>query len=159
MFADYELKVNRAYLFFWPTYKGRSDWKVQGPLPLSCSAKLETMPKEAYWPGLAPAGRTFGEEADNPNLIHIGLNSVGKLEKWDLVLNLDYRFGEGAWKKTSKYQKNKNNLNLDYTEGPNWGFTNVTSEYYWVEENDGRISTFIECYAVSPKIEAYCHQS
>ncbi len=157
MFADYEFKVNRAYLFFWPTYKGRNDWEVQGPPPLSCSAKLETISMEAYWPGLTPAGKT-AEEFSNPDRIHINLNSVGKLDKWDLVLHLEYTFGKNKWKNTPSYERNMNNLTLDYAEAPSGVFPDVMVENYWTEEADGNISTFIKCYAVNPAEEPSCTQ-
>lgn len=157
MFADYEFKINRAYLFFWPTYKGRSDWEVQGPPPLSCSAQLETMPMEAYWPGLSPAGQHTAEEFNNPERIHIDLNSVGTLEKWDFVSNLERRFGMN-WRETLQYQKNKDHLKLNYAKGGHWLFPKKIFDYYWIEETDGRISLFIECDFITTSKLPSCMQ-
>lgn len=157
-FNGYEFKINRAYLFFWPTYEGRSDWEAQGPPPLSCGANLETMPMEAYWPGMSAAGTYSEESVADPNRIHISLNSVPNLNTWDLVLNLEYRFGKD-WKQTLPYQKNKDNLGLNYIESPSWPFPDEMIDYYWVEEPDGRISIFIICDTYNPNKQAVCDQT
>lgn len=154
-FGSYEIKVDKKYLFFWPTYEGRSDWdKDKGPPPTNCDSKLSALSVEAYWPGLSPAGYRPIETDPKVEHISITINSVVKRERWDLARHLELH----GIKKNSAASF-RADIGLFHFRGIDSLFRNLDSDYYWVEERDGIVSTFIKCGPIKNGKSELCEQT
>lgn len=155
MFGQYEFKVDRKYIFFWPNYEGRSDWVVQGPPPISCDAKFSSLSFEAYWPGLFPAGR-YPIELD-PNAQHIGIKirSTTKAATWDLRTFLRYKLNSEPDVGTYDTE-----LKLFHFEGVDFSLRSQPKiDFYWVIDVDGVVSNFIECGPLFNGKSRWCKQT
>ncbi|MBO1536721.1 hypothetical protein [Pseudomonas sp. OA65] len=152
--GGYELKVDKSYFFFWPTYEGRSDWdKNQGPPPIGCDAKLSSMPLEAYWPGLSPAGKRPIDLDQRPEHISINVESVINRDKWDLILYL--ALNDGSQIQADEYRED---LGLFHFRGADKYSRGREADYYWTVGEGGLISTFIYCGPIRDKYAELCKQ-
>ncbi|WP_147460416.1 hypothetical protein [Pseudomonas corrugata] len=152
--GGYELKVDKSYFFFWPTYEGRSDWdKNQGPPPIGCDAKLSSMPLEAYWPGLSPAGGRPIDLDQRPEHISIVVESVINRDKWDLILHLT--LDDGSQIQAGEYLEG---LGLFHFRGVGKYYRGGEADYYWAVDDDGLISTFIDCSPIRGGHAESCKQ-
>lgn len=145
MFGDYELRLNRKYIFFWPTYEGRSDWEPGPPPPTNCDAKLQSVAVELFWPEMNPAGdRTFGDDKD-PDRINASIAAVPDLKTWDLRSLLKYYLSldETASVDFSKFSKSATGL---YTDNIAHRDSKLKSKtYFWAVDKAGTVNTVIEC--------------
>lgn len=147
--GDYELKINKAYFFYWPVYEGRSDWESKPPPPLSCSAKLDMMPIEAFWPGMKPAGKrplSIGpENIWEPDYISIAVRTAPNFVSWDLNSLLKNRLRDGDSMLESYGGHIKTKIGLFRTEKSYRRSSLSSQSYYWEVEKNHSIKTFIEC--------------
>lgn len=154
-FGSYEFKVNKDYLFFWPTYEGRSDWdKNKGPPPIGCDMKLSSMPLEAYWPGLSPAGGQSIGLDEKPEHVSIVIESVLNRDRWDLIRYL--KLSDGSRMRADEYRED---LGLFHFRGVDTLFRDRDSDYYWAMDGNGLISTFIYCGPIKDKKIEFCEQA
>lgn len=158
MFGPYEFKVDRKYLFFWPTYEGRSDWEVQGPPPIGCDAKLSSFNLEAYWPGLSPAGRFPIEVDPAAEHINIQVESVINRNRWDLADRLKWKLHlkEDSKNNVGRYD---DELGLFYLQGVDSALSRLNVNYYWKLSADGGVSIFIECGPIYNGKAKWCRQT
>ncbi len=148
-FGDYELKISKAYLFYWPTYEGRSDWESNPPPPLSCTAKLKMMPIEAYWPGMVPAGRrplsVTNSGIDEPDYISIRVRSAPDFIPWKLDTLLNYRLNNGDDPKLSYGEHIYTEIGLYRTEKPYVRSPLSSVTYFWEVGPNNTVKTFVDC--------------
>lgn len=156
LLGPYEFKINKDYLFFWPTYEGRSDWENNSPPPTSCNKKISTIRMEVYFPEMLPAGRLPIE--NDPNLAHssISINLVGKLDTWDLRRHLDYLLQQDFTKMESITERSKD-IGLYHHRGRDSTFGDLEADYFW--DYDGEtVSLLIDCSPIKNGMATYCVQ-
>jgi hypothetical protein len=162
--GDYEIKINKAYLFYWPTYEGRSDWESNPPPPLTCSAKLKMMPFEAYWPGMLPAGRRplsiTLSGVNEPNYISISITAFPHRPSWSIstLLNSKARDGGNPQAIFGKYINTQ--IGLYRTEKPYRNSKLSSQVFYWEPDSNGTdaIEKFITCDLSDNRIVNSCVQ-
>ncbi|WP_139134155.1 MULTISPECIES: hypothetical protein [Pseudomonadaceae] len=152
--GGYELKVDKDYMFFWPTYEGRSDWdESKGPPSVGCDAKLSSMSLEAYWPGLSPAGGSPIELDKKTEHVSIKIESVVNRGDWDLKNYLSLR--DGGKMQADEYRAG---LGLFHFRGADVNFRDREADYYWAVDDGGLVSTFIYCESIINKNSELCRQ-
>jgi hypothetical protein len=159
--GDYELRISKRYLFHWPVYEGRSDWESKDPPPLSCTAKLDMMPIEIYWPRMEPAGKRplldVISESKDPSYISVMVTAASGMAPWDLDGFFESKLEPGDDKSVfGDYIKTPSGLFR--IEKPYRKFSLSSQTYYWESGPNNTAKTLIDCTLSDNGLVNTCRQ-
>lgn len=147
------VKVDKGYLFFWPSYVGRSDWESnKSPPPSGCEGVLSALTVELYYPSMEPAGR-YAVENDH-RVDHLSVTVSPSASSEGLSRYLTSLVGEGKGVRGAK----KEGVDLEYYVGVDKVVEGHRGEYYWKELN-GAVRVVIYCDSSDSQGIRYCKQS